>query len=248
MYEYEEDDVLEERVDRLETLLGKFIVETSTSIKVLSREMRNFKNEMKDFREEMKGFKDEVRQDQKDFREEMKGFKDEVRQDQKDFREEMKGFKDESRLERKQMNRQWGELANKMGTLIEDIVAPAVRPVVKKYFGAELSDFMIKRKRKIKEGGLAGEFDVIGVSEDRVFVVECKSSPSAAYLDNFVSSIGKFRELFPEYAGKKIIPLFASLRFEDDLIRIASERNVYLLAYREWDYMDILNFSEVAVL
>lgn len=216
MYEYEEDDVLEERVDRLETLLGKFIVETNTSIKVLSREMRNFKNE--------------------------------VRQDQKDFREEMKVFKDESRQERKQMNRQWGELANKMGTLIEDIVAPAVRPVVKKYFGTELSDFMIKRKRKIKEGGLTGEFDVIGVSEDRVFVVECKSSPSAAYLDSFVSSIGKFRELFPEYAGKKIIPVFASLRFEEDLIRIASEKNVYLLAYREWEYMDILNFSEVVVL
>ncbi len=237
MYGYEEESDLAERVDGLEVLLGKFIADTGTSIKALSREMRNFKNEMKDFKDEMTDFKDEM----KDFKDEMKDFKDEMT----DFKDEMKDFKTEVRNDQKRMNRQWGELANKMGTLVEDIVSPAVRPVVKKYFDTELSDFMVKRKRKIRESGLAGEFDVIGVSEDKVFVVECKSSPSAEYLDKFIASIGKFRELFPEYAGKKIIPLFASLRFEEELIRAASEKNVYLLAYREWDYMDILNFENV---
>jgi hypothetical protein len=215
MYGYEEESDLAERVDGLEVLLGKFIADTGTAIKTLSREMRNFKNEMKDFKDEMTDFKDE-----------MTDFKDEM----KDFKDEMKDFKTEVRTDQKRMNRQWGKLANKMGTLVEDIVSPAVRPVVKKYFDTELSDFMVKRKRKIRESGLAGEFDVIGVSEDKVFVVECKSSPSEEYLDKFIAGIGKFRELFPEYAGKKIIPLFASLRFEEELIRAASEKNVYLPA------------------
>lgn len=74
----------------------------------------------------------------------------------KDFKNEMKDFKDEMKADHKKMNKQWGDLANKMGTLIEDIVAPAVDPVVKKYFGREVTGFMIHRKRHNKELNLKG--------------------------------------------------------------------------------------------
>lgn len=42
-----EDIEIEERVDRLETVLGQFIVQTNTSLSRLSREMSGFKNEMR---------------------------------------------------------------------------------------------------------------------------------------------------------------------------------------------------------
>ena len=197
-----DESLIEERVDRLETVLGEFIVSTSSSLNRLSKEMREFKNEMCEF-------KNEVRQD------------------------------------RKAMNKQWGELANKMGTLTEDIVVPAVRPAIKRYFNQELSDFMVKRKRKIKASGLEGEFDVIAVSDDKVFVVEVKSSPDENYLNEFVKKMDRFVTLFPEYADKQLIPVFAGLRFEPDMTELASSKNVYVLAYREWDYMDILNFDKV---
>ncbi len=182
-------------VDRLETILGEFIVHTSTSLNRLSNEMRGFKNE--------------------------------VQQD------------------RKAMNKQWGDLANKMGTVTEDIVAPAVRPAVKRYFDQELTDFMVKRKRHIKALNLKGEFDVIAVSEDKVFVVEVKSSPDENYLNEFVRKMYRFANLFPEYADKQIIPVFAGLRFDEEIVELASSKNVYVLAYREWDYMDILNFGKI---
>ncbi|QTA79179.1 restriction endonuclease type II domain-containing protein [Desulfonema limicola] len=208
---------LEERVESLETILGQFIVQTNTSITRLEREMRVFKNEMKDFKDEMKDFKDE-----------------------------MKDFKTESIRERRAMNKQWGELANKMGTLMEDIVAPAVRPVVEKYFNVEIMDMMINRKKKDKILGLAGEFDVIAVSEKYLFLVETKSTPKIQYLHEFMNNIEKFKKLFPEYMDKKLIPIFASLRFENDIIAMANELELFLLAYREWDYMDILNFDEIS--
>jgi len=197
-----DESLIEERVDRLETILGEFIVSTSSSLNRLSKEMREFKNEMCEF-------KNEVRQD------------------------------------RKAMNKQWGELANKMGTLTEDIVVPAVRPAIKRYFNQELSDFMVKRKRNIKALNLKGEFDVIAVSDDKVFVVEVKSSPDENYLNEFVKKMDRFVTLFPEYADKQLIPVFAGLRFEPDMTELASSKNVYVLAYREWDYMDILNFDKV---
>lgn len=34
----------------------------------------------------------------------------------------------DSRADRKAMNKRWGELANKMGTVVEDIVAPCIFP------------------------------------------------------------------------------------------------------------------------
>jgi len=197
-----DESLIGERVDRMETILGEFIVSTSSSLNRLSKEMREFKNEMCEF-------KNEVRQD------------------------------------RKAMNKQWGELANKMGTLTEDIVVPAVRPAIKRYFNQELIDFMVKRKRKIKASGLEGEFDVIAVSDDKVFVVEVKSSPDENYLNEFVKKMDRFVTLFPEYADKQLIPVFAGLRFEPDMTELASSKNVYVLAYREWDYMDILNFDKV---
>jgi hypothetical protein len=208
-----DESLIEERVDRLETILGEFIVSTSSSLNRLSKEMREFKNEM--------------------------------REDMREFKNEMREFKNEIRQDRKAMNKQWGELANKMGTLTEDIVVPAVRPAIKRYFNQELIDFMVKRKRKIKASGLEGEFDVIAVSEDKVFVVEVKSSPDENYLNEFVKKMDRFVTLFPKYADKRLIPVFAGLRFGTNIIELASSRKVYVMAYREWDYMDILNFEKI---
>jgi len=190
-----EDIELEERVDRLEAVLGQFIVQTNTSLNRLSREMSDFKKE--------------------------------VRNDQK------------------QMNKKWGELANKMGTLVEDIIAPAVRPVVEKYFNCEVLSFSVNIRKKDKTLNIEGEFDVIAVSDEYVFVVEAKSRPKKEYLYDFISNIEKFRKLFPEYLNRKLIPVFSGLRFENDLISLANQEKIYLLAFREWEYMDILNFEEV---
>ena len=158
---------------------------------------------------------------------------------------EMRDFKDETKQERKKMNKQWGDLANKMGTIVEDIIAPSIRPVVKKYFGCEIFDFMINRKVKNKTLQLHGEFDVIAVSENYVFLVETKSSPNVEKLEAFIENIKKFKELFSEYNKKRIIPFFASLRFEENLVNKATTKGIYCLAYREWDYMDLLNYNEI---
>jgi hypothetical protein len=45
---------VEERVDRLETLLGQFIVQTNTALTRFERGIESFKNEMRDFKNEMR--------------------------------------------------------------------------------------------------------------------------------------------------------------------------------------------------
>lgn len=106
-----------------------------------------------------------------------------------DFKNEMSDFKKEVRNDQKQMNKKWGELANKMGTLVEDIIAPAVRPVAEKYFNCEILSFSVNIRKKDKILGLQGEFDVIAVSEDYVFLIEAKSRPKKQYLYDFIENI-----------------------------------------------------------
>ena len=104
---------------------------------------------------------------------------------------------------------------------------------------------MLNVRKKDKSLNLNGEFDAISVSDDHVFLVEAKSSPKEQYLYEFIENIEKFRKLFPEYGDKRLIPIFASLRFDEKMIQLATDKKIYLLAYREWEYMDFLNFDKL---
>jgi len=149
---------IEERVENLEAIFGHFMVQTNAMMNRMERDTRLLKQEMREFKNEM--------------RTEMKDFKDEMRAD----RDEMKKFREEMKADRKAMNKQWGELANKMGTLVEDIISPAIRPVVTKYFDCEITYFSVNVKKKDKRLNLKGEFDVIAVSDEHVFLIEAKST------------------------------------------------------------------------
>ena len=213
-------------------------------MKEFKDEMKEFKDEMKEFKDEMREFKDEMREfkdEMKDFKDEMKDFKDEM----KDFKNGVEKFKEEAEKDRKQMNKQWGELANKMGTIAEDLVYPAVRPVLEKYFDCMILDKGLRIERKTKDGSRGIEVDVIAVSVDKVFMIEVRSKPTNDYVNEVLGKTKKFREFFPEYNDKELIPILASLVFQDDVINYANKKRLYLMAYREWEYMDIINFDKV---
>jgi len=165
---------------------------------------------------------------------------------------EMREYKDEQRIEMKkfkeEMNKRWGDLANKLGTIVEDIIAPAVSPVIKQYFNCEINDLQVNRKKKDIKTGLKDKFDVIAVSDDckTVFLVEVKSTPKVDYINEFKDKkIDRFLALFPEYREYKLIPIFSSLRLEEDIINYLTKQKIYAMAYKEWEYMDILNFDKI---
>ncbi len=189
-------------------------------------EIQSLKEEMEVFKEEMQAFKGEM----------------------KEFKGEMKQTVQELKEDQKKRNKQWGELANKLGTVVEDIVAPAVSLVIKKYFKCEVDDLQVRRRRRDIKTGLRDEFDVIAVSETygTVFLIEVKASVRIEYINEFRDKkIDKFLKLFPEYRDYKLVPIFASLRLEEDIINYLTKNKIYAMAYKEWEYMDILNYEDV---
>ncbi len=167
--------------------------------------------------------------------------------------EDRKKADEERKKDRQEWNKKWGELANKTGTIVEDIIFPASKPVIENYFKCEITDLMLRRRKKIKSPDMkvsAGEFDVIAVSEPckSVYLIEVKSSPSKQYVDDFINDvIPRFKSLFKEYEDYKLIPILASLRIEEDILNYLTSKNIYGMAYREWDYMDILNFKDIKI-
>jgi hypothetical protein len=140
-------------------------------------------------------------------------------------------------------NKQWGALAKKMGTIDEDLVAPATKPVMKKYFGCEPIDRTIRFTRH--SGGESFEIDVLVVCETQVFMIEVKSTPKPEHVEEILAKVKDFKRFFPEYADKQIIPIFAGIVFPDEIIKYATKKGLYVMAYREWEYIDIINFNEI---
>ncbi|MEM9885927.1 MAG: hypothetical protein AAF849_08550 [Bacteroidota bacterium] len=247
-------DLKEEMRDFKEEM-REFKEESRKSRERSEKEMREFKEESRKSRErsekEMHEFKEESRKSRERSEKEMREFKEESRKsrersekEMRDFKQEMRNFKEEIRTENRRYNKEMGELSNKFGTLTEDLVIPAIRPLIKRYFGEELLDISPRRNKKIKALDLQGEFDVIGVSEDKVYLVEVKYYPSKSKVKTFrEETIPRFKKLFPEYKDHLLVPIFGGLYLEQKVVDYATSLDIFALAYREWDYMDILNFK-----
>ena len=173
----------------------------------------------------------------KELHEEDKKFKNEMRE----FKEEMSEFKKEMRADRKAMNKKWGELANKMGTIVEDIVAPSLGGIARDYFQVdEFDDFRIRNYKKKPSGEGRREFDVVAYTQDYLFIVETKSTPRIEYIKDFIQFIPQIPDWFPELTGKAIIPIFSSLHISTDTVSFLSKHNILAMAMKD-DNMDLLN-------
>lgn len=223
-----------DRVDNLERVLEEYIKNIGNAQMQTEREIREFKEEVKEFKDEMKEFKDEM----KEFKDEMKEFKDEM----KEFKDEMKEFKDEMREDRRNMNKKWGEIANKMGTVVEDIVAPNIPRIAQEYFQCEDAEFFGLRvtKRNSKDKSRSREFDIIAVYDDKILINETKSSPRIDYINEFIEVLKEVYDYFPEYKGKRIIPIFSSLYIPENVVTYLTKVKVYAMAMKD-DVMELLN-------
>jgi gas vesicle protein len=248
---------LAERVSFLEDLMQRVAytqMQANMSIDQLSKEMREFKDEMHDFKDEMRDFKNEMlefKDEMRDFKDEMREFKDEMldfKDEMREFKDEMSEYKDWSKEQITRMNRQWGDLANKLGTVVEDIVAPNIPGIAKRYFGCDELDYIAIRvkKRSIADRSRRREFDAIAACEGIFIVNETKSSPETRDIDQFAEFIGskELFDYFPEYRECRICPVFSSLYMDEAFVAYLSRKGIYALAMKN-DTMDILNFDSM---
>ncbi len=237
--------VTHERVDRLEKSIDRFVTNVGIEFNKLynsqmrtEAELRAFKDEMSEFKDEMSEFKDgmsEFKDEMSEFKDGMSEFKDEM----SEFKDEMSEFKDETQQDRREMNRKWGDLANKLGTMVEDLVYPSLARVVRESLNQEVLDLSIRRKRRLPDGRVQ-EFDAIALTPDLACLNSTKATLRSADVAAFVEEIATFREFFPEYHGLPVVGILATLAVDDSVLNYA-ERLGFLVTAVGDEVMEIKN-------
>ncbi|MDO8142438.1 MAG: hypothetical protein Q6358_13140 [Candidatus Brocadiales bacterium] len=148
----------------------------------------------------------------------------------REFKDEMRNYKEENRQQIREMNLTWGQMAKKLGTITEDLVAPSIPRIVSEEFGGlEVTFLGIRMKKKLRDGRVK-EYDAIAVADECVFVDETKSTLDSEDVNDFIKDIQEFRDYFPEYEKNKIIGILASLYADESVIRYAEKSGFLVIA------------------
>ena len=219
-------EVVEERTDSLETICAAFMAHTDASMARRDASMARMDASMAR-RDEAIGRLERIIE----------------RREQEAARE-----REEAARDRKEMNERWGNLANKMGTLVEDIVAPSIRPLAREVFGCGEQRYFGTRVSVNRSDDLSREreFDALYVGARAVLLNETKSSPRTEDAPAFVEFVesGEFALYYPQYGQLPVKPAFSSLSIPEDMVRYLTRRGVYAIAMGD-EAMQVLNLDAV---
>ena len=239
---------LESNVTRLEANLEKLeanVTRLEARTEKLEEDVEKLYNSVKELREIIR--ESNIRSE-KEIEELKNSIKESNLRSEREIEELKNSLKESSRRserEIKKMKEQWGHLSNKLGTLVEDIVFPASRPVLESHFKCKIND--ISPNREIIKGDLEEEFDVLAISDEckTVFLIEAKSKIRTDHVKDIKEKMERFRMIFDNYRDYKLIPILASLNIPKNIVKYLTRQGIYAMAYKEWEYMDILNFDEL---
>jgi len=157
----------------------------------------------------------------------------------REFKDEMRAFKDEMRNDRREMNRKWGDLANKLGTMVEDLVYPSLPRVIKETSGQEPDHIWARYKRRLSHGRLK-EFDAIALTQDLVYLNSTKATLRSSDVDAFIAEIATFRDYFPEHRDLPLVGILATLAVDESVLSYAEKEGFLVLAAGD-EVMEVKN-------
>ena len=247
--------LLEPRVTTLERAMAEMTravaeasrttAEASRTAAQTSRELAEFKREMETFREESRANREADRAEAQARREADRAEAEARREaDRAEAEARREADRAEYRAERREMNRQWGALANKMGTMAEDLVAPSIPRILRTIFGCpddRVEEMAVRVVRRSRENpAITREFDVITACGDYFLINETKSTLAPEDVTDFVEVLASVRQFFPEQAHRQIIGVIASLYVDESLVRFAERNGLIVLSFGD-AVMDLRN-------
>lgn len=255
---------VEKRVDTLEVVFSEFIRQAELDRKESRERMAQFEEraerDRKESRERMAQFEKQAERDRKESRERMAHSEERAELnwqktdermaraeeraelDRQNFNEqiryltqEMAKYQEKGERHIREMNKQWGNLANKMGTIAEDIAAPNVKMIAREYFGCDAIDSYGVRieRRNRNDRKFIEEFDVMLSCGQYLFINETKSTVRPGYIEEFIAKLDRVFDYFPEHEGKRIVPVFSSLALTDKEVNYLTENKILAMAMGE---------------
>jgi len=225
-------------VDDLETVLARFIAHTSHILELMQVEGAHH-------REEAERHREEAERERGEFREQTARTSQEAERDRQAIREEGECGRQAMRRE---INKCRGDVANKLGTVVEDFVAPSIRRLAREVLNCgDQESFSIRTYRyRDNDRAREREFDALYVGTQAVLLNETKTTALADYCREFAEFLQaeEFVRYFPELAGKPIVPVFSSLSIPENIATYLTRQGIYAVAMGD-DAMQVHNREAV---
>ncbi len=142
------------------------------------------------------------------------------------------------------INQKFGEVANKMGVLVEDMVAPSIARIFQEVTGYKEEQILFSAIRvklyHVTKADLRREFDAVVSGGDYLLINETKSQLDAEAVDKFIEVLQEAKHFFPQYKEKKVIGALASLYIDSSLVRHIEKQGLIAMAVGK-NLMDVLN-------
>lgn len=142
------------------------------------------------------------------------------------------------------INQKFGEVANKTGMLVEDMVAPSIARIFQEVTGYKEEQILFSAIRvklyHVTKTDLRREFDAVVAGGDYLLINETKSQLDPEAVDKFIEVLQEAREFFPQYKEKKVIGALASLYIDTSLVRHIEKQGLIAMAVGQ-NLMDVLN-------
>jgi len=142
------------------------------------------------------------------------------------------------------INQKFGEVANKTGMLVEDMVAPSIARIFQEVTGYKEEQILFSAIRvklyHVTKADLRREFDAVVSGGDYLLINETKSQLDAEAVDKFIEVLQEAKDFFPQYKEKKVIGALASLYIDTSLVRHIEKQGLIAMAVGK-NLMDVLN-------
>lgn len=243
---------VDDRVSDVETALARFITETNSGLARLERIVERNENEGARARaeaaRECQEMRDAAAKASEEAARERQEMREAIAKSSEEASEGIKAMREERLAAERAMNKRWGELANKWGTVVEDIVAPSVRRLALEVFACGEMEFFSPRVTRVRSDDRSRrrEFDAIYIGTKGVLLNETKSAPRSRDVRSFADflSSGEFALYFPEYRDLPVVPVFSALSLPADMVTNLTRHGIYALAMGDYA-MQVVNLDAV---
>lgn len=133
-----------------------------------------------------------------------------------------------------------GNLGNRLGEFVENMVAPAAVRMFQER-GIHVSQVFLNAKASRGNAGV--EVDVLAVNGDALVATECKSKLGIEDVDRHIERLKKIQILFPQWAEYRIYGAVATMVVDDETIRYAEEKGLFVIV-PSGDTVEIRNGKE----
>ena len=127
----------------------------------------------------------------------------------------------------KEVTKAIGRLGNRLGEFVEEMVRPAV---VRLFQQRGIAVHQVFRGAYAERDGDAMEIDLLVVNSVDVVLVEVKSELKVDDVKEHMLRLERFKKLFPQYAGFRVMGAVAGMVVAEETARFAYRQGLFVLA------------------